>query len=336
MLSFLDIIKSQQTSTTNEITDICKNCNGNLVRNSESTTECENCGQIEYMIGDKYDNTSCSNIEGYVNIGKGKEGRIFNSINDPKKIQLANIINIYEKRQQAVKYVSETKKNIHINIPKHIFNQAANMYIHILVHTKSCRASVLNNILGACLYQECKKAQCIYTERQIANFMGLKKEGLSGGNKFLSNLYLRGLLTIDISNNVYLPFISKYLEHLDIDEKYATILEQIIFRSRHVDSNLLSDELINKYKLKKGRIYKIGSNCRIITKCAGAVYALTKLIPVSQLTNGKNNDKKITVEQIDNIGNTKKSTYGKYTNKLIQYDELLGFSKELSIYKKNE
>ena len=61
-------------------------------------------------------------------------------------------------------------------------------------------------------------------------------------------------------------------------------------------------------RCRQGRIYKIGSNCRIITKCAGAVYALTKLIPVSQLTNGKNNDKKIhdknniiTIEPIRNI-----------------------------------
>lgn len=311
--SYLDSIKANlENEEKQDTTDICLNCSGKLIRDNDSIMVCNDCGQMANIIGGKYDDGICHNVEGYVNLSSGK-GSIFSSVSDPEKAQINAIYNTYKKKRQ---------QQTNINIPDFIFNNAAEMYINITKHTKSSRASVLSDILGACLYHECTRAGSMYTERQIAKFMLLKKEGLSNGNKILNNLYLRGLINIDISNNIYLQFIEKYLTILEIDLKYANTLVDIIFKSRRIDSNLLSDETIKKHNLVRGRIYKIGSNCRIITKCAGIVYALTKIIDFG---------KKITIEQIDEIGATKKSTYGKFTTQLMKYDDLIDLTKSIKL-----
>lgn len=309
--SYLETLQEKINNDKHEINDICTNCNGKLIRENESNMVCESCGKIENLLGGKYCDGTVNNIEGFLDISSDKGGKICNSIVNTKNLQLNNIIKIYKKKQTI---------NDKVNIPDWIFNKAANFYVSIVEQSGSSRASVLMDVLAVCLHQECKRNSCMYTERQIAKFMGLKKEGLSGGLKKLNYLNLTGKIYLDKSNDIYLKYLEKYLDTLELNEKYAVILEQTILNSRNIIADNYNTEIQLKYNLIPGKKYKLGSDCRIVTKCAGIIYALIKVLK---------KHKEIPISRIEEVHSTKKTTFNKFTIKIIQYDELLNFTNSI-------
>lgn len=297
--------------------DECQKCNSKMIRESESNMVCESCGMINELIGVNYSDGKINNLEGYNSIKSDIGGSIHTSAVNSKKIKEDLVLEKIKKIQSTAEH-----NGCNIFIPQYVINNACEFYFKImeLMGTNSSRAEVLLYMLGSCLSYSCRESGCIYTDKQIAKFMGLKKDGLSNGNRKIYNLTLCGKLKLNKNYNLYKMYLDKYLETLNIDNKYSNVLREIILETRLIYSSNFSDEILKKYNMVKNRYYKIGFESRIVTKCVGMIYVLCKLL--------KYKDKDI-IKKIEIMSDIKKSTFNKFSSEVFRYSELLNLENRL-------
>lgn len=175
-------------------------------------------------------------------------------------------------------------------IPDNVVLNAANLYVDTVQSHSIKRGRVRTGILAACLYYECIRANMSRKPKEIAEIMGIETSDLSNGDKFLQDLYSKGLIDIPVNVDPVRDLIDRYFECLNIsnnNDNYKEFIVDLI--------NFTQKEHIAKKSIKS-------------SKCAGAIYILTLKEPSLQ---------KITKNQIREECNISISTFTRFSREIL-------------------
>lgn len=147
------------------------------------------------------------------------------------------------------------------------------------------------SVIGACLYYACITHHDARSTKAISKFLNVDVKLVSKRQKFLRELHADDVIQIQISFDPMEDYINQYFYVLKIPKIY----EQFVI------------DLINRAEAK---YIHLQCDCKISTKCVGAIYMLTTRIPSLR------DIKKDTISKECHIS---KSTFVKYYNLLNEH-----------------
>jgi len=206
----------------------CKNCNL-LMFYQNSQYICEKCGCIKTVIGGHENSDDKSST---------KRRIIKDNSNSPDKI-----LKFLNNKNEASEARGEKR------IPLVILEQTAQLYNNIqkisqntldTSYKLSNRSSNVNDILSAILYQVCINNNYGYKKKEIADFMMLESSGFSKGDDFIKHLESRGIISLNISNDIVKSLTIRYCRNLNIDEKYINFISEIISAANNLNIGMNS------------------------------------------------------------------------------------------------
>jgi hypothetical protein len=272
--------KEIKHSSGNEY-NLCESCGIIMNYNHIDGYCCNSCGLIRRSIGEhRLDHSKSINTVQYMRV-VGPEASGF------QKLLYGCMIGNYEELRGRIISDEFKKKNMDNNsgFPPDVIAYAAQKFVDVVKH-RVLRANVRQETMAACLADACAHAGINRRSKEIAAFMDLQKAGYAEGENVLRELYSDEKITLTLDTDPTNAFMRRYFELLNLDEKYAPFIKDII-----------------DYANKRN----VGLHSVASTKCAGAIYvlALAEKLP-------------ITMQQIDLKCNIRKNTFTKF------YDDVVG------------
>ncbi len=143
--------------------------------------------------------------------------------------------------------------------PTNVINTAAELFDKIVSSGRVYRKNGKRGVMAACLYYSCIINNLSRTPRDIALIMNTEERFLSQGDKILQELKELGVLDIPTRHEPIENYLSQFFTSLDIPERYKAFVYDLIMRA------------------EKKHIH-IKNESRATTKCAGAIYMLTRRV----------------------------------------------------------
>lgn len=260
---------------------ICRECDVAMeLSNETSQFICPDCGKHRTIVGDLKGNDPESTGSLFATSSCAGNRRIYHISTDYSRTQKKNILDQLNKN-----LVNKTGPNI----PKNIIAATAEKYNEIQKFQAEKkfvkRGDVKDRIIAAILYYECLNSGVPRRRKEISDFMRLETGGISSGEKTLRELNTKGIINIDMSVDPLDAFIERYLECLQIDEKYRGFIKDIIERSTSKD---------------------ISNHCEMTSKIIGCI----NLIISRDKTIG------LTAKDLDNKCNIRVNTFTKYSKSI--------------------
>lgn len=278
------------------LSNICQACGGRLLT-CDNYMICQGCGQelqgtVVSTVEDECCNTTTldSNVnnKGYMSVrvtGKGSYGLQRNLL---KSCSDYSLYRKMTNRKEMHNWNSQSTGN---QLPKHIIDEANDMFALIKEHGYVFRKDVKKGVQGACLYYICHMNGISKTPYEIAKLVGIAEKFLSAGDRILSDLNERGIIQISVKIDSIPSYVSRYFELLNIPNKYKKFVLDIIEQAENDKLHVLHDSKNN-------------------TKCIGAIYML---IERTELKNT------ISKERIETECGISKTTFIKYYAMLCKY-----------------
>jgi transcription initiation factor TFIIIB Brf1 subunit/transcription initiation factor TFIIB len=273
---------------------LCPDCNI-LCNKTESAIICTNCGltrecQENRDFNKESYNHSANSYVAFTVIGNSSYGlkrsylrtcsnyNVFRNNNNKKEFE--NIVFQYEGSKP----------------PHNIITYAADLFDQIINAGHVYRKNGKRGVMGACLYESCRKNNLSRTVKDISKIMNTEEKYISQGIRILQELNELKVISVTTSYEPLDDYLGRYFPVLGIPNKYHEFVTDIIYRAdiKHVHVN---------------------HDCRITTKCVGAIYLLTRRIKSLRYI------KKETIStKCDNIS---KSTFVKYYNLLYDNPRII-------------
>jgi transcription initiation factor TFIIIB Brf1 subunit/transcription initiation factor TFIIB len=147
-------------------------------------------------------------------------------------------------------------------------------------------------VIGGCLIQACLGLGIPRTPREIAALLNIEEKFLSQGNGIIEEMSEIGRVEL-IYKDPLRGYIEQFLVSLEIDEKHADFLVELIQKA-------------NSKKITENK------DCRPTTKCAGAIYFLSERLRLE-----------VTMEDISKVCDVTRNTFDKYYKLLHKKGNLL-------------
>jgi hypothetical protein len=242
----------------------CPNCS-TIMEPMITSYRCPKCGldstlvdqtsDFSTTVKDNYNsNEMCAQsikVVGKSDVRKYQKGLLSTS-SDYSKVQSNNTA------RQLARANSQSKYG---QLPIIILKEASELYGQIQKFKIVKRGNKRQGALGACIAFICNFHGITKKTSILAKIMRIKESYISGGDNLLRQLYWEGKIDIPVNHDPKNDFIFRFFEVLDIDCKYKPFISEIIDITRE------NNDLIGE------------NNCTTSTKCAGAIYLLTKLFP---------------------------------------------------------
>ena len=181
-------------------------------------------------------------------------------------------------------------------VPHTVVQKTVNMFEQIRENgNKVFRGNGRLGVMGACMYYSFVDEGQTRTPKEIASILEVEERYISQGDKRLLKFCERGLIELPENENAAHDFTEQFLAQLGIDMKYKAFVLDLINRANE-------------------KCLHIVNECRITTKCAGAIYFLCTRIPEL-----RNVDK----QQIADVCKISKSTFFRYYNLLMEKHPLI-------------
>jgi transcription initiation factor TFIIIB Brf1 subunit/transcription initiation factor TFIIB len=191
-------------------------------------------------------------------------------------------------------------RNFETQIPKDIVNKAVKMFNNMRDNIKNSntgsgivRNDVKNGVLGACLSYACAEANYAMPFKKIAELMEIEETYLHQGDRRVRAAATKKHISLPKNINVVENYVDKYCRKLGVDEKYIIFVK----------------DLINRVEEKK---LNLEYACQPLTKCAGAIYMLTRRVKSI----------KITEKQISSNCGISRGTFKRYYDLIVRYHRL--------------
>ena len=227
------------------------------VRVNEKEVVCLSCSLI---IDEEVINTSTAraNVQFYINGTSG--GRLFGATSTVDDTVREKKIS---DRLMSILYKSDYEDE---SIPVDIINSVAQKYVSLRVVK---RAGGLASILAMLTYNECIKANLPKKSKCIAKLMsGLDQSSqLSSGERELRKLAQSGIIELPVEHGNINDFISQYFARL-------LIQDTIVKDNKMINCKMFVIDLINATSIEN--LADPNNNCRPTTRCAGAIWILSK------------------------------------------------------------
>lgn len=248
---------------TNESNTVCSSCKGHLLISNNilvcGTCGVENSNHIN-MLSDTYSiaaSTECNVTDGFLShkmIGPGSYGYQRSMLKTCAQYGTYRKLNTL----RTMKKLNINSKKYHI--PKNVMQEANDMFAQIKQHGYVFRKDKKIGVLSACVYYACYNNGVAKTPSEVAQIFGIEEKFHSLGDRTLSDLNEKGIITIPTRVSPIVDYISRYTIALNIPEKYKQFLIDLIDTAEKYHIHLVHDSKNN-------------------TKCVGAIYMLIDRVP---------------------------------------------------------
>lgn len=179
-------------------------------------------------------------------------------------------------------------------VPATVIKKTVAMFEQIREHGgKVFRGNGRLGVMGACMYYSFVEVGQTRTPKEIAKILGVEERYVSQGDKRLLKFCEAKIIDLPDFDNATHDFAEQFLAQLGIDLKYKSFVLDVINRANQKCLHIINE-------------------CRITTKCAGAIYLLSIRVPL-----------KVDKQQIADVCKISKSTFLRYYNLLMDNHKLI-------------
>jgi transcription initiation factor TFIIIB Brf1 subunit/transcription initiation factor TFIIB len=185
--------------------------------------------------------------------------------------------------------------NADFKVPQDVIRASVEMFIQLRSHDYIRRGGTRRGVLGACIYEQCRKHNITKTKSQIAKMMQVNEAKITFGLEELQIYHKLGVIEVSQNVDPTSDYVDSMFEIFDFDPEYKAFVNALLAR--------MADKKIEEV-----------STCFTTTKVVGAVYFLSKLMGW-----GLTHDK-IAASQDSGIS---RGTYLNVTNAITKNEEKL-------------
>lgn len=149
--------------------------------------------------------------------------------------------------------------NQDFKIPQDVIRTACELFIQLRSHEYVRRGGTRRGVLGACIYEQCRKYKITKTKAQIAKLMQVSEAKITFGIDELNNYAKLGVVEVSQNVDPTADYVDSLFEVFDLDQ----------------DRKAFVVALLDRMMAKK--IEEV-ANCFNTTRVVGAVYFLSKLM----------------------------------------------------------
>lgn len=254
-----ELKKLEELILSNDIFDICKECNLKMESRSNNSIICINCGYTQNILteNEEYEKSSGANYNTNDSYHLPIKCIGTSSYSYQKTIRnyTSNYANIHKNfiiKKLNSKYFQENR----INIPKSVINSAIATYSKMKTDKNmgKYRASVLDGFLGIIIYYECLANDIAVKQKEIADWFNININKITKTDKIFKELNTDDKFNIDKLDQKYV-YINSFCKRAGVDEKYIELLHEVLTTTE---------------KNKIGNI-----NSKLSTKTASLIYVLS-------------------------------------------------------------
>ena len=149
--------------------------------------------------------------------------------------------------------------NQEFKVPQDVIKAACELFIQLRSHEYVRRGGTRRGVLGACIYEQCRKYKVTKTKTQIAKLMQVSEAKITFGIDELNNYAKLGVIEVIQNIDPTADYTDSLFEVFDLDQDRKQFVVDLLDR------------------MAKKKIEEVAS-CFNTTRVVGAVYFLSKLM----------------------------------------------------------